>query len=83
VNLNYFNPADWTGPHQLAPCYNAPCMLCRKRVRGVVYYKETVDWDAGGINGVSFYYAHLVCFKENKKAPGASIPGALQAQPSS
>jgi hypothetical protein len=49
----------------------------------VVYYKETVDWDAGGINGVSFYYAHLVCFKENKKAPGASIPGALQAQPSS
>jgi hypothetical protein len=39
-------------------------MFCWKRVRGVVFFKKVSEFQVGRKTGLSFYYAHLVCFRE-------------------
>jgi hypothetical protein len=56
--------ATVTGPIHLYPVYDAPCLYCRQRINGIVYFQETVRWQVSGTRGVSFFYFHLNCYRE-------------------
>jgi hypothetical protein len=57
---------ELTGPIHEYPCYGASCMICRRKVNGIVYYKESTPWEAGDRSGIMFIYFHSACYRNEK-----------------
>lgn len=69
----------WRGPEHDGACYGGPCTHCGKPVRGILYYVQYSYWNAGGTDGLSFYYAHKECHERVQRHEVCSVCGSTFA----